>query len=209
MSARWLGTLLPLLPTGQLPPGEAGQGAPGWAAGLGRGAVCRGQNCGRRLMERAGDGQVANSARPARLLHSQDWVLVEGVGESCCRCVPPGEWVWGAAEELQGEEDGRESEVAARSPGGRGWGRHWLPQPQGEGSLGGGRWARKGPSEWGWGPLRPGLSLCPPPLTSRTRSPLRYFPFSGSNGLDLAPFLFPLRATVTKLDFSRSSLLGN
>ena len=85
---------------------------------------------------------------------------MEGVGESCCRCVPPGEWVWGAAEEFQGEDDGRESEVAAPSPGG--WGRHWLPQPQGEGSLGCGSWARKGPSGWGWGPLRLGLSLCPP-----------------------------------------------
>ena len=66
---------------------------------------------------------------------------MEGVGESCCHCVPPGEWVWGAAEEVQGEDDA----------GSQRW-LHRLPQPQGEGSLGCGSWARKGPSGWGGGP---------------------------------------------------------
>ena len=117
---------------------------------------------------------------------------MEGVGESCCRCVPPGEWVWGAAEEFQGEDDGRESEVAAPSPGG--WGRHWLPQPQGEGSLGCGSWARKGPSGWGWGPLRLGLSLCPPPLTSPTRSPLRVLSFLWLRWAGSGSFLVPSKS---------------
>lgn len=28
----------------------------------------------------------------SRTLCPQDWVLVEGLGESCCHCAPPGEW---------------------------------------------------------------------------------------------------------------------
>ena len=88
---------------------------------------------------------------------------MEGVGESCCRCVPPGEWVWGAAEEFQGEDDGRESEVAAPSPG-------------------------------GWGPLRLGLSLCPPPLTSPTRSPLRVLSFLWLRWAGSGSFLVPSKS---------------
>ncbi|KAJ8782813.1 hypothetical protein J1605_009421 [Eschrichtius robustus] len=94
VSARQHVTLLPLLPAGQLPPGEGEQGP--WGQGSGGG----------------------------------DWVLVEGVGESCCHCVLPSEWVCGVAEEPQGEEDGEESEGA--TGGSTESGGHRLPQPQGE-----------------------------------------------------------------------------
>ena len=79
---------------------------------------------------------------------------MEGVGESCCRCVLPGEWVCGVAEEPQGEEDGEDSEpqVAAPSQGGTGYpslrvmGAWVLDAGEGRGPLG-----------WGWGEER--LSL--------------------------------------------------
>lgn len=102
---------------------------------------------------------MGHSRMSSPALHPQDWVLVEGVGSpvtAACHLVSGS----GGGRGAPGEEDGRESEVAARVPGG-GVGRHWLPQPQGEGSLGGGRWARKGPSGVGVGGPRPySVSAC-------------------------------------------------
>lgn len=44
-----------------------------------------------RLGETDGAGQ--RWTRGLTSLSSQGWVLVEGMGESCCHCALPGEWV--------------------------------------------------------------------------------------------------------------------
>lgn len=116
---------------------------------------------------------------------------MEGVGESCCHCVPPGEWVWGAAEEVQGEDDAGSQRWLHQVPGGGGGTGYpslrvrgaWVVEAgQGRGPLGGG------------GALRPGLSLCLPPLTSPTRSPLRVLSFLRLRWAGSGSFLVPSKS---------------
>lgn len=76
--------LLPLLPAGQLSPGEAPGSMEGWGEARRPGEWVRG-------------GQVAHFCAP------QGWVLVEGVGDACCHCALPGKWVWVVAEEAKAE----------------------------------------------------------------------------------------------------------
>lgn len=72
---------------------------------------------------------------------------MEGVGESCCHCVPPGEWVWGAAEEVRGRTMAGSQRWLHQVPGGGGGTGYpslrvrgaWVVEAgQGRGPLGGG-----------------------------------------------------------------------
>lgn len=152
---------------------------------------------------------MASLTRPARLLCLQAWVLVEGVGGSCCHCAPPGEWVWGMADLLCSE--GRTMAGAQQ-------------QPQSQGSMATpvawvvGAWVLDAEKQ---GAVWVGRAcLCPPKVRSPSLPPLSsggFVPpasrgsFSSLVLLGQVWFLlFPLRASKTKLNFfSRVSFLGN